>query len=149
LKTIKQLIIIKHILLLLLLITLSITVNGQTIIGKWETFDDKTNEKKAIIEIYNKDNIYYAKIVETFIGPKNATCQYCKGTKKDKPIIGLVIIQNTKKNGNEFDGGTILDPESGVVYKCYLKLIDSDKLKVRGFIGFSIFGRTQYWLRKK
>ncbi|MFT7073499.1 MAG: hypothetical protein ACJAX3_002496 [Patiriisocius sp.] len=147
-ETTKQLKIIKPI-LLLLMTALSITLNGQTIIGKWETFDDKTNEKKAIVEIYNKDNLYFAKIVETFIGPKNATCQNCKGTKKDKPIIGLVITQNISKNGNKYDGGTILDPESGVVYNCYLKLIDSNKLKVRGFIGFSIFGRTQYWHRKK
>ena len=147
-ETTKQLKIIKNI-LLLLITALSITANGQTIIGKWETFDDKTNEKKAIIEIYNKDNIYFAKIVETFIGPKNATCQKCKGTKKDKPIIELVIIENIRKNRNEFDGGTILDPESGVIYRCYLKLIDNNKLKVRGFVGFSIFGRTQYWRRKK
>ncbi len=147
-ETTKQLKIIKHI-LLLLITGLSITANGQTIIGKWITFDDKTNEKKAIIEIYNKDNIYFAKIDETFIGPKNATCQNCKGTKKDKPIIGLVIIENIRKNRNEFDGGTILDPESGVIYRCYLKLIDNNKLKVRGFVGFSIFGRTQYWRRKK
>jgi|TARA_R110000822_G_scaffold309005_1_gene437725 hypothetical protein len=65
---------------------LTITLNGQIIIGKWETFDDKTNEKKAIVEIYNKYNLYFAKIIGTFIGPKNATCQNCKGTKKDKPI---------------------------------------------------------------
>lgn len=59
------------------------------------------------------------------------------------------ILENIKKNRDKFDGGTILDPESGVIYKCYLKLLDNNKLKVRGFVGFSIFGRTQYWLRKK
>ena len=147
-ETTKQPKIIKHI-LLLLITALSITINGQTIIGKWETFDDKTNKKKAIVEIYKKDNLYFAKIVETFIGPKNATCQNCKGAKKDKPIIGLVITQNISKNGSNYDGGTILDPESGVIYKCHLKLIDNNKLKVRGFVGFSIFGRTQYCHRKK
>ena len=147
-ETTKNLKIIKHI-LLLLITAFSITADGQTIIGQWETFDDETNEKKGVIEIYIKDNVYFAKVVEAFIGPKDATCRYCKGAKKDKPIIGLVIIENIRENGNEFDGGSILDPESGVVYKCYLKLIDNNKLKVRGFVGFSIFGRTQYWLRKK
>ena len=147
-ETTKQPKIIKHI-LFLLITALSITINGQTIIGKWETFADKTNKKKAIVEIYNKDNLYFAKIVETFIGPKNATCQNCKGANKDKPIIGLVITENISKNGSDYDGGTILDPESGVIYKCHLKLIDNNKLKVRGFVGFSIFGRTQYWYRKK
>jgi uncharacterized protein (DUF2147 family) len=118
---------------------LSITLSGQTIIGKWEAFDDKTNEKKAIVKIYNKYNLYFAKIIGTFIGPKNAICHNYKGTKKDKPIIRLVITQNSSKNGSKYDGGTILDPESGVVYNCYLKLIDNKKLKVRGFYGFSVF----------
>jgi uncharacterized protein (DUF2147 family) len=148
LKTTKQRSIKKQ-LLWILITALSLTANGQTIIGKWETFDDKTNEKKGIIEIYKKDALYVAKVVEIFGGPKNATCQNCKGVNKDKPIIGLVFIQNIEKNGDAYTGGTILDPESGVMYKCYLKLIANNKLKVRGFVGFSIFGRTQYWLRKK
>ena len=61
----------------------------------------------------------------------------------------MVIIENLKENKDEFDGGTILDPESGDIYKCYLKLVENNKLKVRGFIGFSLLGRTQYWLRKE
>ena len=97
-------------LFLLLLMTLSITVSGQSIIGQWETYDDKT---------------------------------------KDNPIRGLVIIENIKKIDKKFDGGTILDPESGETYSCYLELINKNKLKVRGFLGFSIFGRTQYWIRKE
>ncbi|MFT6244073.1 MAG: hypothetical protein ACJAXI_000838 [Crocinitomicaceae bacterium] len=101
---------------------MSAPLNGQTIIGKWETFDGKTNEKKAIVEIYNKGNLYFAKIVETFISKKNATCQNYKGTSKDKPIIGFVITQNISKNGNKYDEGTILDPEPEVVYNCNLRL---------------------------
>ncbi len=138
----------KHI-FLLLIIALSITAKGQTIVGLWETYDDKTNEKKAVIEIFKTNNIYFAKIFENFVGGKNATCEKCKGTKKDNPIIGLLIIENIKKNGDEFDGGNILDPETGETYKCYLKLMNDNKLKVRGFLGFSLFGRTQYWNRKE
>lgn len=136
-------------LFLLAIILLSITAAGQTIIGQWETYDDKTKEKKAVIEIYKTNNIYFAKIVESFVGEKDAICETCKGTKKDKPIIGLVIIENIKKDGGEFNGGNILDPENGETYKCYLKLINTNKLKVRGFLGFSLFGRTQYWRRKE
>ncbi len=134
---------------LLLILTVSISTNGQTIIGQWETYDDKTNEKKAIIEVYQTNNRYFAKIVKSFIGEKNAICETCRGTKKDRPIIGLVIIENIKKEGNEFIGGTILDPENGKTYKCYLQLVKSNTLKVRGYLGFSLFGRTQYWIRKK
>ncbi|WP_117885698.1 DUF2147 domain-containing protein [Aureibaculum luteum] len=132
-----------------LMLLVSITVNGQSIIGQWETYDDNTKEKKALIEIYQKDNLYFAKIVKRFNGDNNAVCKSCKGTNKNKPIVGLVIIENIKKVGNEFKGGTIMDPENGETYSCYLKLINANKLKIRGFLGFSVFGRTQYWIRKE
>ena len=128
--------------------TLSFTLNGQTIIGQWETYDDKTKEKTAVIEIYQTDNLYFGKIVKSFKGEKNALCENCKGINKNKPIIGLVVIENIKKDGNEFNGGTVLDPDNGETYKCYLKLINN-KLEVRGYLGFSLFGRTQYWVRKE
>ena len=128
--------------------TLSVTLNGQTIIGQWETYDDKTKEKTAVIEIYQTDNLYFGKIVKSFNLEKNALCENCKGINKNKPIIGLVVIENIKKDGNEFNGGTVLDPDNGETYKCYLKL-KNNKLEVRGYIGFSLLGRTQYWVRKE
>ncbi len=130
-------------------IIISLSIQGQTIIGHWETFDDNTKEKKAVIEIYKTNNRYFAKIVNSFTGNKNATCNACKGDKKGKPILGLVIIENLKKDEDEFSGGSILDPENGQTYKCSLELIGSNKLKVRGYLGVSLFGRTQYWIRKK
>lgn len=136
-------------LLILFVTILSIKSNGQSIVGQWETFDDKTKEKKGLVEIYKTNNTYYAKIVDSYTGEKNAVCEKCKGTKKDKPIIGLIIIEDIKKDGDEFNIGTILDPENGETYKCYLKLVNTNKLKVRGFLGVSIFGRTQFWRRKE
>lgn len=121
---------------------------AQTITGEWETYDDVTQEKKALIEIYETQGRYFAKIVKSYISDQNAVCDNCKGTKKGKPIAGLVIIENLKEDGDEFNGGTIMDPENGKTYKCYLELMDDGKLKVRGYIGFSLLGRTQYWRRK-
>jgi len=139
-------------LFLLLIMTVSLTTfaqdNDHSIIGQWETYDDKTNEKKAVIEIYKTDDLYFAKIVENFVSKNDAVCEACEGAKKNSPIIGLVIIEDLKKDGDEFNGGTILDPESGDTYKCYLKLVKPDKLKVRGYLGFALLGRTQYWVRK-
>lgn len=134
---------------ILFIIALSFTSNGQTIVGQWETFDDNTKEKKAVIEIYKKNNRYFAKIVKSYTSEESAVCDTCKGSKKGQPIIGLVIIENIKKDGDEFNGGTIMDPENGKTYKCYLELVDNNKLKVRGYLGFAVFGRTQYWNRKK
>lgn len=121
---------------------------SQTIIGQWETYDDKTKEKKALIELYEQNQKYFAKIIATYTGNTNAICKECKGAKKNKPIIGLVIIENLEKDGDEFNNGTILDPENGKTYDCYVTLESANKLKVRGFLGLSLLGRTQYWQRK-
>jgi len=138
----------KHVYLLCLM-TMSLATHGQSIIGQWETFDDKTKEKKAVVEIYKRNNLFFAKIVENYVSEKKAVCETCKGTRKGKPIIGLVIIENIKKDGDAFKNGTILDPENGKTYTCYLELVTSKKLKVRGYLGMALFGRTQYWIRKE
>lgn len=135
-------------LLLLLVLLISANSFGQTILGQWETTDDKTGEKKALIEIYQKGDQYFAKIVDSYISEKGKLCDRCKGSKKNQPIEGLVIIEGLEKDGDEFNGGTILDPENGKTYKCYLELVNKSKLKVRGYLGVSLLGRTQYWTRK-
>ncbi len=119
-----------------------------TPVGKWKTIDDSTKEAKAIVEIWEHNGKLYGKITKLFRGPnedQNPKCDKCKGDKKDKPVIGMVILEGLSKKGDEWSGGSILDPDNGKTYKCYIKL-EKDKLKVRGFIGFSALGRTQYWL---
>lgn len=139
----------KYFFFTLTLLLTTLTLSAQSILGEWETYDDKTNEKKGVIEIYENNNQYFAKVKEIFTGPADATCEHCKGDKKDQLIIGLQIIEGLKKKGDSYEGGTILDPETGKVYKCYLELEETDKLKVRGYVGFALLGRTQYWRRKK
>jgi len=125
---------------------ISFFVQASDIKGKWKTIDDQTGEAKSIVEIYEKNGKYYGKILQIFNKEKqNATCIKCQGNKKDKAILGLEIIMDMKKDGNEFNGGKILDPETGKEYKCNINLESKNKLKIRGFIGFSIIGRTQYW----
>jgi uncharacterized protein (DUF2147 family) len=86
--------------------------------------------------------------LDSYISEEGKLCDRCKGSKKNQPIQGLVIIEGLEKDGDEFNGGTILDPENGKTYKCYLELVDKSKLKVRGYLGVSLLGRTQYWTRK-
>ena len=82
---------------ILFIMALSLTVNAQTIVGQWETFDDKTKEKKAVIEVYKTNDRYFAKIVKSYTSEESAVCDICKGSKKGQPILGLVIIENIKK----------------------------------------------------
>ena len=128
----------------------SIQLNAQTVLGKWKTIDDATGQPKSIIEIYEKDGKIYGKIVELLNPAKrNSTCLKCAGEDKNKPILGLTIIKGLSKDDDEYNGGKILDPESGTLYKCIIKLNGKDKLEVRGYVGFSLIGRSQTWLRVK
>lgn len=115
--------------------------------GKWKTIDDETGKAKSIVEIFKKPNgKYYGKIVQLLIKPENNNCVNCKDDRKNKPVLGLEIIRGLSKDGDEYDGGTITDPKNGKTYKCTITR-DGNKLNVRGYIGFSLIGRTQTWVK--
>lgn len=138
----------KKILLFIACCCLCYSVNSQTIFGKWQSFDDDTKELESIIEVYKKDGKAYAKIIKIVDKERqDALCTECKGKRKDQPILGMDILSGLKKKGDEWSGGKILDPKNGKEYKCYIQLLDKDTLKLRGYIGFSLFGRTAIWKR--
>jgi uncharacterized protein (DUF2147 family) len=121
---------------------------SQEVIGKWKTIDDVTGKEKSILEIYEKDGKIYAKVLRLLTpGEENKICEECSGDNKNKPIVGMIVIDGLTKDDDEWNGGTILDPKNGKVYKCYITLEEANKLKVRGYIGFSLIGRTQYLYR--
>ena len=137
--------------LLLSLLLLAFTqINAQTVIGKWKTVDDKTGKSKSVVEIYESNGKVFGKIIEIFDETKrDRKCEKCEGADKNKPVLGMVIIRGLKKDDDEFNGGKILDPESGSMYKCSLKLDGKEKLVVRGYMGISLIGRSQTWIRVK
>ena len=140
----------KKILFALLFTTVSLSMSAQTIFGKWENRDEETNKVDSVIEVYKKDGKAYAKIVEiTDKNRQEAVCDKCSGNRKNNPILGMNILTGLSKDGDEWSGGKILDPKNGKEYKCYIKLDGENKLKIRGYIGFSAFGRTAYWHRKQ
>jgi len=119
------------------------------ILGRWKTVDDETGKAVSVVEIYEYKGRIYGRIVELLIpSDRNKTCSKCEGADKDKPIMGLVVIKGLTKEENGYKG-KILDPKHGRIYQCTLQLEGKDKLKVRGFIGISLIGRTQYWHRVK
>ena len=123
------------------------SVSSQTIFGKWKTIDDETGDEKSIVEIYERSGKIYGKIIE-ILNPnrKNAVCDKCEGENKDKPILGMIIIDGLTKDNDVYDGGNILNPSNGKIYTSRLKLEeDADTLQVRGYIAF--FYKTQYWQR--
>lgn len=134
----------------LIILTITTSINAQTIFGKWENRDEETNKVDSVIEVYEKNGKAFAKIIEiTDKNRQDALCDKCSGKRKDNPILGMNILTGLKKDGDEWSGGKILDPKNGKEYKCYIKLDNDNKLKIRGYIGFAAFGRTAYWYRKK
>ena len=121
-----------------------------SILGKWKTYDEN-NVYDGIVEIYKQNDEYFGKIVY-MPNPahKDSICSECEGEDKDKPVLGLVFLKNMKKDKDYYTEGTILDPYSGKVYSCEIHLENNGrKLKVRGYVGFCLFGSNRYWDRIK
>ncbi len=137
--------------LLLITIVFSTThAQKKTVIGKWKSVDDQTGKQMGVVHIYEEDGKIYGKVIEiTKEQDRDKLCNNCLGEDKDQPILGLNVIRGLTKDGEEYSGGKILDPKHGKYYKCYINLENENKLKVRGYIGISFFGRTQYWHRVK
>jgi uncharacterized protein (DUF2147 family) len=119
--------------------------------GLWKSIDDKTGKERSLIRISESGGIYTGKIEKRLDEDAKPTdvCDKCTDDRKDKPILGLVLIRNVKASASDkevFDGGDITDPESGKVYKVRLKPLEAGKkLEVRGYVG--PFYRNQTWLR--
>ncbi len=100
-----------------LLITFSSWSYGISPVGKWKTIDDKTGEAKSIINIWEKDGEIFGVIEALFRNPDqnpNPLCTKCKGSLRNKPVIGLTILKNLKRDDNEWNPGTVLDPEKQI-----------------------------------
>lgn len=127
--------------------SLCLTQKSSSIVGHWKTIDDETGKAVSVVEIFEHKGKIYGRIVE-LLNPsdRGKTCENCDGADKDKPIMGLTVIKGLIKDGDDYSG-KILDPKHGRIYQCNVRLENKDKLKVRGFVGISLFGRTQYWYR--
>ncbi len=126
-----------------------LSIEAQTVVGKWKSFDDKTGELKSIVEISERGSKIYGKIIKTFPKPGADTDPICikcpiADDRFNKKIIGMEILMEMAKDDEEYAGGSILDPEVGKVYRCKIWL-EKEVLKVRGYLG--PFYRTQTWQR--
>lgn len=122
--------------------------------GLWRTIDDKTGKERSLVRITETNGVYEGK-VEKLLNrqpdddPDNL-CRKCEGERKDKPVIGMTILWNLEREGDQYTGGEILDPKNGKIYRAKMKLLDGGrKLEVRGFIGISLLGRSQTWIREQ
>jgi len=138
----------------LALVLLAGLAKGQaTPVGVWKTIDDDSKKEKSLIRISDSGGVLTGKLEKLLdpATPTDAVCKECTDERKDKPVVGMTLIRNVKQNDGDtavWDGGDILDPNNGKVYRVRLKPVDGGaKLEVRGYIGTPLLGRTQTWIR--
>ena len=143
-----------HVLLIIYFLSVfsSLAYANSSPVGLWKTIDDATGKPRSLIRISDKNGELIATIEKGLLpsNSPNDVCDQCTGERKGKPLIGMVIMDGMKAKGDVFEGGHILDPDNGETYQCKIKLDSTgNKLEVRGFIGVSLLGRSQTWLREE
>lgn len=117
-------------------------------VGLWEPLDS-AGRPLGLIQIFEVGGLYYGRIEPSSPGDdRNARCTRCTGERHDQPIIGLVLMRHLRLQNGEYVGGDILDPDTGRIYSCSLRLTDGGhQLIMRGFLGISLLGQSQTWRR--
>jgi len=112
---------------------------------------NEKGEPEGLVRIIEVAGEFRATVEKVFSPPApeaDPRCVDCTGELKDKPVIGMQILRGLRWDGEQYSGGEILDPNNGKFYRCLMRVVDGGrKLEVRGYIGISLLGRTQVWLR--
>lgn len=134
-----------------LLMLFSISVFAASPMGSWKTIDDITGRPKSIVRISGSTNNLSGRVVKLFPGAMTV-CTACSGNLKNRPITGMTVMWGLKQNPqnpNEWSGGQIMDPKTGKIYRCMLTVSpNGSSMVVRGYVGVSMFGRSQTWYRQ-
>jgi len=135
----------------LLLVLASISWAQDPVLGQWHTVDDETGEIKSLVTLsIAEDGTMVGVITKILIASDDGgLCDKCEGEMKDQPIEGMKFIWGFQRMAEgEWEEGQLLDPESGDIYSGNITIKeDPSKLDVRGYVGISLFGRSQTWMR--
>ncbi len=119
-----------------------------TPVGLWSPLD-RSGKPRGLIAIYENHGLYYGRIEP--LAPtddRSARCTHCSGSRRNQPMDGLLLMRHLRYQNGEYVGGDILDPRTGRIYGCELRLIDGGrKLVMRGYLGIPLLGRSEVWQR--
>lgn len=121
--------------------------------GLWRNIDEETRQARALVRIVEAAGTFTGRIEKVLTDRPDAKCDKCTDDRKDQPVQGMQIIRGMRKSDdrdNLWEGGTILDPGNGKVYRSQMRVMDGGKrLEVRGFVGTPLLGRSQTWIREE
>lgn len=117
-------------------------------VGLWQPLDS-AGKPQGLIRIFEANGLYYGRVEPSSPDDdRNARCTRCTDDRHDQPIIGLLLLRHLKPENGEYVGGDILDPDTGRVYNCTLRLTNGGRDAVmHGYLGISLLGRSQTWRR--
>tara|TARA_R110002050_G_scaffold221441_1_gene357298 strand:- start:95896 stop:96324 length:429 start_codon:yes stop_codon:yes gene_type:complete len=122
--------------------------SGDDILGTWLTEGGKSK-----VEVTKNDGKYFGKIIWLKDPMRDGKPKVDKNNEEEslrsRPVIGVPLLKGFEWDDDIYEDGTIYDPENGKTYSCEITFDGNDKLNVRGYIGFSLLGRTTYWTRVK
>jgi uncharacterized protein (DUF2147 family) len=122
-------------------------VKSDDILGIWTT-----GNAKSQVQIYKIGEKFFGKIIKlkdplNEQGKPKVDFRNSDASKRNMPLIGLNVLRDLVFDKDEWNGGRIYNPEDGKDYKCLMRLKDAKTLEVRGYIGFSLIGKSQTWTR--
>ena len=124
-----------------------LTPKLQNAIGKWQIIDSDL-KPGGQVETYLENGKLFGRVTQVRPGRTDKdVCNKCSGQLKNQLILGMVILRNFHPQGDDWVEGTAVDPENGKEYKGKVWAVGNDQLNMRGFIGFSLLGRTETWVR--
>ena len=124
-------------------------LQSQSVEGKWITYDIfDSSVEEAVVEIRVDEGRLYVKI-DSIIPEEHRKdrCHRCTGELKDQPILGMEILSGAELEEGVWKGAKILNAKNGRWYGCHIWPTRGNQLKVRGFIGYPLFGKYLYWTR--
>lgn len=124
------------------------TKSLSAIVGYWETLDDRTEKPAGVIKIWQQKGKFYGKLVHSYSKGEASRCFKCKDARRNQPVLGMTLIRDAYYKSGKYINGRILDPRSGGEYRIQMWVVDHGcRLKVRGYLGLPVLGKTMYWKR--
>jgi uncharacterized protein (DUF2147 family) len=117
-------------------------------VGLWQPLDS-SGKPLGLIRIYEVKGLYYGRIEPmSATDGRSARCTRCTDDRHNKPIIGLELLRHLRPENGEYVGGDILDPDTGHIWSCKLRLTDGGRqLIMRGYLIIPLLGRSLTWRR--
>lgn len=115
---------------------------AEAIVGRWLTAD-----KTGVVQISGQQGTYAGKVVGP-LTPVQLDVHNPDSALRRRSLLGILLLQGFRYDDGAWTGGTIYDPQNGKTYSCTLRLKSANVLEVRGYVGLSLFGRTETWTRQ-